>query len=210
MPRPKGSRDASYETKRRELLRKAGARLMARETVRPSLRDLAASADVTVPTLRHYFGGRSDLVDAIFEDLLRQGREGLRRQELTDQPFEESIRTYTHDLVRALKKRHQVKLSDLFAVALAEGLVDASISPATLRHVLEPTIQTLEIRLRHHIDRGEMIETDTRAAALMLVSPVLMSVLHQDQLAGATLRPMCIDSVVDAVIDAFIRAYRKT
>jgi AcrR family transcriptional regulator len=183
---------------------------MARETVRPSLRDLAASADVTVPTLRHYFGGRSDLVDAIFEDLLRQGREGLRRQELTDQPFEESIRTYTHDLVRALKKRHQVKLSDLFAVALAEGLVDASISPATLRHVLEPTIQTLEIRLRHHIDRGEMIETDTRAAALMLVSPVLMSVLHQDQLAGATLRPMCIDSVVDAVIDAFIRAYRKT
>jgi AcrR family transcriptional regulator len=209
VPRPKGSRDASYETKRRELLRKASTRLMARETVRPSLRDLAASADVTVPTLRHYFGGRSDLVDAIFEDLLRQGREGLRRQEQSEQPFEESIRAYSHDLLRALDQRHQVKLSDLFAVALAEGLLDASISRATLRHVLEPSIETLEIRLRHHIDRGEMIESDIRAAALMLLSPLLMSVLHQDQLAGASVRPMCVDSVADAVADAFVRAYRK-
>jgi AcrR family transcriptional regulator len=208
VPRPKGSRDAGYETKRRELLRKVGVRLMGREAVRPSLRDLAAAADVTVPTLRHYFGGRSDLVEAVFEDLLRQGRDGLRRQEQSEQPFEDSISDYAHDLLRALAQRHEVKLSDVFAVALAEGLVDASVGPATVRHVLEPTLETLEARLRHHIDRGEMIETDIRAAALMLLSPLLLGALHQDQLQGAVLRPMSVEAAADSIVAAFVRAYR--
>lgn len=208
VPRPKGHRDASYEAKRRELLRKMSLHMMRREVAWPSLRELAAAADVTVPTLRHYFGGRPAVVDAIFEECLRLGRDGLDAQAVSDQPFAQSMRDYAQALVRALTAVREVRLGDIFAVSLGEGLLDTSISASTLRHILDPTIETLEARLRLHISRGEMVETDTRAAALMLLSPLLLASLHQHQLQGAADRPMKLAEMADDISAAFVRAFQ--
>ena len=207
MPRPKGSRDADHETKRRELLRRMTVRMMRREVVRPSLRDLAATAEVSVPTLRHYFGGRADLFDAMLAEVLRQGRPGLDAQSHSDRPFADSIRDYAEALVRALAAPREVRLGDVFAVSLAEGLLDPEVSRSTLTHIVDPTLETLEARLRHHMDRGEMIQTDARAAALMLLSPLLLASLHQDQLQGAAVRPIALDELAADLTSAFIRAY---
>ena len=140
MSRPKGLRDADYEEKRRDLLRRMTVRIMRREVVRPSLRDLAAAAEVTVPTVKHYFGGRPQLVDAILAECLRQGREGLDAQATSDKPFAESIADYARALVSALQAERDVRLGDIFAVSLAEGLMDPQIAAATLNHILDPTI----------------------------------------------------------------------
>lgn len=209
MPRPKGSRDADHETKRRELLRRMSIRMMRREVARPSLRDLAAAAEVSVPTLRHYFGGRSDVVDAILAECLRLGRNGLDAQSQSDRPFAQSIEDYALALVRALQAPRDVRLGDVFAVSLAEGLLDAQISRSALEHIVDPTLAVLETRLRHHIDRGEMMETDVRAAALMLVSPLLVACLHQEQLNGAAVRPLGLEALATTLGDAFVRAYAK-
>ena len=210
MPRPKGTRDADYEDKRRELLRKMTVRMMRREVARPSLRELAQSADVSVPTLRHYFGARRGVVDAMLAECLRLGREGLDAQSTSEKSFDLSMRDYARTLIQALNAQREVRLGDIFAVSLAEGLVDAEISASTLSHILEPTIETLEARLLVHIARQEMIEADTRAAALMLLSPLLLASLHQDQLHGAAHRPMALEAVADDLSAAFVRAYRAT
>jgi AcrR family transcriptional regulator len=207
VPRPKGTRDADYGAKRGELLRGMSLHMMRRDSPRPSLRELAAAAGVSVPTLRHYFGARPQVIDAIFEDCLRLGREGLDAQRQSQKPFDESIHDYVDALIRALRAKRDVSLGDLIAVSLGEGLIDAAVSPSTLRHILDPTIEALEARLRLHIGRGEMIETDVRAAALMLVSPILLATLHQDQMRGAATSPIRLEDSARAMAEAFVRAY---
>jgi AcrR family transcriptional regulator len=184
--------------------------MMRRETPRPSLRELASAAGVSVPTLRHYFGARPQVIDAIFEECLRLGRDGLDAQRRSEKPFDDSIHDYSRALIRALAMEREVRLGDLIAVSLGEGLLDVGISRSTLQHIIDPTIEALEARLRTHIERGEMIDTDARAAALMLVSPLLLASLHQDQLHGAAHHPMCLETTAETVSAAFVRAYRAT
>ena len=181
--------------------------MMHRKAPRPSLRELAAAAGVTVPTLRHYFGPRPKVVEAIFEECLRLGRDGLDAQGRSDRPFEESIEDYTRALIGALRAEHDVKLGDIFAVSLGEGLLDPGVSASTLRFIIDPTVDTLENRLGDHIARGEMIETDARAAALMLISPLLLAFLHQEQMCGASTRPLSLDALAETLAAAFVRAY---
>ncbi len=207
MPRPKGSRDANHETKRRELLHRMTVRMMRREVVRPSMRELASSAQVSVPTLRHYFGGRGELMAAMLAECLRQGRQGLDAQSRSDQPFAQSMQDYALALVRALAAPRDVRLGDVFAVSLAEGLLDPEVSRPALEFIIDPTLETLEARLRVHMARGEMIQTDARGAALMLLSPLLLASLHQDQLKGAAHRPLALEALAADLSAAFVRAY---
>ncbi len=207
MSRPKGARDSDHEAKRRDLLAKMSRRMMRRSPARPSLRNLAAAADVSVPTLRHYFGGRPAVIDAILAECLRLGREGLDAQNQSPKPFADSIHDYAQDLVLALTAARDVRLGDVFAVSLAEGMLDADVSRSTLTHIVDPTLKALEIRLGHHMDRGEMTRSDARSAALMLVSPLLLACLHQNQLGGAAVRPLSLDLLTRDVATAFVRAF---
>ncbi|WP_419253559.1 TetR/AcrR family transcriptional regulator [Caulobacter sp. ErkDOM-YI] len=207
MSRPKGSLAADHETKRRDLLTKMTTRLMHRQAARPSLRDLAGAAEVSVPTLRHYFGGRQAVVDAVLADCLRVGRDGLDAQRSSDRPFAESIQGYAEALIRALQAPRPVKLGDIFAVSLAEGFLDPQIGASALNHIVEPTLQVLEARLEEHMRRGEMIQADARAAGLMLLSPLLVACLHQDQLNGTHVRPLSTQDLALSVSEAFVRAY---
>jgi AcrR family transcriptional regulator len=187
-----------------------GVQLMRRDEGALSLRDLSAAAGVAIPTLRHYFGGRAEVVDAIFEDCLRQGNRRLEHVRQPDGPFAQSVHAYVHDLVFALEQKRDVPLGDLIAVSLAEGFFDTRISASTIEHVLDPTIDALEARLRTHIERGEMAPCAPRAAALMLLSPILLAALHQHQLNGAALRPLSLETVAEEVAAAFLRAYALT
>ncbi len=209
MPRPKGTRDADYGIRRSELLRGMSRHMMRRDSPHPSLRELASAAGVSVPTIRHYFGARPQVVDAIFEECLKLGQEGLVAQRNAEKPFAESIRDYSTALIHALAASREVCLGDLFAVALGEGLLDVGVSRSTLRHIIDPTISVLEDRLRAHIVHGDMIDTDVRAAAMMLISPLLLASLHQHQLSGDRDRPMSLSATTEAVSAAFIRAYGR-
>ncbi|PTS89270.1 TetR/AcrR family transcriptional regulator [Caulobacter sp. HMWF009] len=207
--RPRGSRDADHEAKRRDLLGRMATRLMSRTVARPSLRDLAAAAEVSVPTLRHYFGSRQAVVDAVMAECLRRGREGLEALRHSDLPFADSIRLYADSLVRALQAPRDVVLGDVFAVSLAEGVMDPDVGISALNHIIEPTLQVLEARLQVHVQRGEMIPVDVRAAGLMLLSPLLLASLHQNQLQGSHVRPLALEALAAAVSDGFVRAYGR-
>lgn len=211
MARTKGARNADYEAKRRELLGRLLPRFVDRAQGRPSFRQFAAAAGVTMPTLKHYFGDRSDVVAAVLEDYRRQG-EG--RLQLISQPagdFETSIHDFAQELVDGLQaSAGPVRLGDVVSASLAEGLMDPEISPIALSCILDPAIEALERRLRAHIARGEMWETtDVRAAALALLAPILLAVLHQDQMQGAGRHPIALPDLAQEVAAAFVRAYRR-
>ena len=207
MSRPKGSRDGDHEAKRRDLLARMTLHMVRRDGARPSLRELAGAAGVSVPTLRHYFGDRSQTIDAVLAECLRRGRPGLDAQRSSDKPFAQSIADYAADLVLALTAPKTVRLGDVFAISLAEGFLDPSLGSATLTHILDPTIEALRVRLAEHVQRGEMIATDLRAAAMVLVSPLLMACLHQQQLRGHVTSPLEMPRLVEDVVAAFVRAY---
>jgi len=207
LSRPKGARDGDYDDKRSVLLRRITARLMRRETARPSFRQLAEAGDVSVPTLRHYFGDRPTLMAAILETYLEAGRRGLEAVAEPTGNLETSIRDYCAALLTAMRAPREARLGDVFAVSIAEGLLDAEIGPSTLRYIVDPSVDVLRRRLDAHVARGEMIATDTRAAALFLISPLLLAILHQDHLGGRDTSPVDLPAAFDSICAAFLRAY---
>jgi AcrR family transcriptional regulator len=203
MAKTKGAKSGRHDEKRAALLRSFRERLIAPNLPPPSLRELVAAAGVSMPTVRHYFGRREELITALLEDFGRQGAIYLERARTTDLPFAASMA----DLARAISTALSVGLLEIHTLGLREGLCNDPVGPAYLMHVLEPTILAIEDRLRLHQSRGEMRAADTRVAALGLLSPLVLAHLHQGELGGKKTRPLDIDIFLAAHCEAFVRAY---
>jgi hypothetical protein len=100
-------------------------------------------------------------------------------------------------------------LGSLHRIGLSEGLRHSATALDYLVDVLEPTLQALEKRLQASIEHGLIIECDTRHAALALVSPLLLALLHQHDLGGTRCRPLSVPNLIDEQVNMFARAYRK-
>jgi AcrR family transcriptional regulator len=174
---------------------------------RPSLRQLAVAAAVTAPTLQHYFGDRAGAVAALLEEYDRLSEARLKRMAEPRGPFAESMRAFAQDFVAALQARGPVRLGDMLAASLCEGLADPLVSPHALREIIDPAVDALAGRLQRHMAAGEMREGDVRTASLMLVSPLLLAVLHQDQMNGRAIRPLALEPTAEAMAAAFVRAF---
>ena len=205
MPRPKGARDAGYPAKRSALLRKLSSRLAAWDETHPSLRQLAVAAQVTVPTLRHYFGSREDLVEAVFGEFRRLGDPYLAESARPKGALGPSIRSYLDELIRAMTQ--EANLGDVFAVGLAEGMLNRRLGPAYLANMTDPLIDALAQRLSAHQARGEMVAADPVNAALMLIAPVVVACNHQNQMNGRPGRPLDVDRLAEEMTEAFVRAF---
>jgi AcrR family transcriptional regulator len=207
LPRTKGVKNADYEIKRRELLDRMLPRFARLDLEPPSLRQLAAAAEVTAPTLQHYFGDRTGVLAALLEEYRRSGEARLSMVAQASGPFAASIRDFAHSFVFGLQAGSAVRPGDVLAASLREGLADRQISPFALTHIVDPAVDALAARLEEHAARGEMMRTDLHAAALMLLSPLLLAVLHQDQMNGRRSRQIGLAALADEISSAFVRAY---
>jgi AcrR family transcriptional regulator len=207
VPRAKGVKNADYGVKRRELLDRMLPRFARLDLERPSLRQLAAAAEVTAPTLQHYFGDRTGVVAALLEEYRHRGEERLGFVALASGGFAQSMREFAHSFIFGMRAGSGVRLGDMLAASLCEGIADPGVSPYALTHIIDPAVDALTARLAVHAERGEMVGTDLRAAALMLLSPLMVAVLHQDQMQGRISRHMELDALADEVSAAFVRAY---
>lgn len=207
MPRAKGVKNADYEAKRRELLDRMLPRFARLDQERPSLRQLAAAAEVTAPTLQHYFGDRTGVVAAMLQEYRRRGETRLGLVAQANGDFAGSMRDFARGLVMGMQAGAAVRLGDVMAASLCEGLGDPQVSPLALSYIIDPAVDALVARLEQHAARGEMIQADLRAAALMLLSPLLLAVLHQDQMNGRESRHIELAGLADEVSSAFVRAY---
>ncbi len=178
---------------------------MRMDDTRPSLRQLAAAADVTVPTLRHYFGTREKLVEAVLVEYRRMGDPYIKLSRQPEGPLPESIRAYLKYLLAMLTEFPF--LGDVFAMGLVEGLFNHKLGPVCSATMVDPMVEALEARLIAHQERGEMIEGDVRYGAMMLISPVLMGCHHQFQMYGRRSRPMELDAMIENLAQVFVRSY---
>ncbi len=207
MPRPKGARDADYAVKRSALLRKLSARLIELDDTRPSLRQLALAAGVTVPTLRHYFGDREDLVEAVLEEIFVHGELYLERGAEPYGDLDHSVRAFLRSFADCLVG--DAKLGHKIAIAFLEGFYSTRLGPAALNYVIEPPLQAMEKRLAAHQERGELGDVDLRCAALMLISPLVVASMHQTQMSGDSVRPLDFAPLIDAAASSFMKAYGR-
>ena len=179
-------------------------RLARRNETRPSLRQLAEAAEVTAPTLRHYFGGRDEIVQAVLLEYRRLGDGFIREAAEPKGGFDESVRHFLTSLIQGMQRG---PVADLFAVGFVEGLMNEKLGPACLSSVVDPTVDALTQRLEAHQARGEMRPANARHAALILISPLLLASHHQIQMFGKAERPLDMPAMVEDLAAAFIRAF---
>jgi len=207
MSRPVGARNALFEERRTALIARARERLSLQSGESPSFRELALAAGVSVATLRHYFGTREALIKAVFAHYLREGQRHLQRTRALDIGDEDFAVSITDFLQRVVRGWTVGFVGSLHRIGLAEGLRHPGTALDYLQDVLEPTLQALEARLEASVLRGEIIDCDTRHAALMLLSPLLLALLHQHDLGGTRCRPLALPALIDEHVKVFVRAY---
>jgi AcrR family transcriptional regulator len=204
MGRPRGARSPDYDKKRGELIERLTDHALSADIHRASLRELAAAAGVSVPTLRHYFGDREGAVSVIMECIAARGKPYIAFVASPGGDFASSVRGYL-DLSR-LGMEHGG-----FARAHAFGIVEGSgaepLGVAYLETLLEPSLTALQTRLESHVQSGEMRKCDTRAAAIHLFAPLMVLMLHQQILNGTKTHPIDLSGFVNDIAASFIRAY---
>ena len=202
--RPRGSRNASYHLRRAELLERVTQRLCERETGWPTMRELAAAAGCSVSTLSHYFGRRDDLVRAVLDHIAVGTQDQLEATRMPEGPFAVSIHAAASRAAAAL---YDPRISRLLAMGLIESLSARSIGPPFLDTMLDPFVAALAERLDAHVARGEMRPTDTRMAAMNIISPIMIAALHQRELGGASSNPLDASDHTGWVAAAFVTAF---
>lgn len=206
MSRTRGARNADYDERRSALIERLRGRLADRGAGQASMRELAASAEVSVPTLTHYFGGRDDVIAAVLEHSLEAGQEHLAYAATPQGSFASSIR----QLLDYAALGHRFGVSELHRIGLTEGIGHPGLGPAYVEKTLEPTLQAIEKRLSAHVAAGEMREANVRHAALQLLAPLLFAQLHQHELGGDRCRPLDTEQFIVDHADMFVRAYGMT
>lgn len=207
MGRPGGARNADYLATRAALVKRLAKRLARPDGARASLRELATASKISVATLQHYFGDRAGVITAVLEAAHVAGTPHLTAVASANLgPLRASLEWFLQYLLLGLVDG---KVAELHELGLAVGVRDDALGPAYLEHILEPTQQALEARLARHAAVGDLVPCDLRVAALALLAPVLVAVLHQHSLGGTRCRPLYLEGFVANHLDAFLRAYEQ-
>jgi AcrR family transcriptional regulator len=204
MTRPRGSQNARHPEKRLELLRHVRKSLTVTGNDKLTFSELAESAGVSIPTLRHYFGTRSKLIAEVFEEVNKEGQRHMLAASKPVLPFPESVMQAAEEIMAGVRYGRMDKIHTL---GLTEGLGDGELGPAYLQQILEPGLQSLEARFLVHQERGDMVSCSVRYAAIDFAAPLLVANLHQRGLGGSSVRPMEMHEFVRSHVSMFIRAY---
>lgn len=203
MGRPAGRRNTDFDRARADLLDRLAQGFLGSQQPLASFNEFAAVAGVSRATLRHYFGARDELVAAV----LGRFREiGDALQLSGPQGFPDlgcELAWYVHNVVEAWR----AGLGRVLSRGMAAGLGHPQLGPAYVASLLEPLLQKTEARLAAHVRAGRLGPGDPRHAALELISPAVLALLHQDALFGAHSRPLDVDAFVTAHVERFLRAW---
>lgn len=208
MARTRGARNLDYAEQRLLLARKVRDGVMTGPGPKSSLREMAAAAGTSVTRLRHYFGDRAGVLQAVMESARVDFSPYLvRATVIVPGDVRASLKQYFSGFQVAWFK---FGVGRFEAFALAAGLTEARLGPSYVEQQLEPLLQTLEHLLQRHVERGNLEPLDTRAAALQLLAPVVLGLFHQDSLGGSRCRPLDLPAFTEGHVEMFLRAYRPT
>lgn len=200
-----GAKNADHVAKRQRMVARIAPVIMRAAPERPSLREMAKAAGVSVNNLRHYFGTREGVLEAVFEAMGLAGKPYIERAiGFTSMPPAEGLEQLLVELAGAWTPD---KLGGLHGSGISEGLGSASLGPAYVEHLLEPTLAVVEAMLDIWQARGEIVDCDTRVGALALLSPLLMALIHQRGLGGEAVRALDLPAFIAEHVRRWIDGY---
>lgn len=205
MGRAPGQRNPNFEAKRAALCRMMVPGLIEGGRA-ATLKSLAARAEVSVPTLRHYFDDREGVIMAVMAQAHQDYSDTFDADGVPEgMDVSASLNQYLTGFVQGWVHS---PLNTLVLGSLTAGMESESLGLASLDHVIEPTLHLIERRLADHIARGELhSECDPRHGALMLFSPMLVALMHQHHLQGASYRPLDVQALLHDVVARFVTAH---
>ena len=202
-----GAKNADHGSKRAAMVAAIAPVVMRAAPERPSLREMAKAAGVSVNNLRHYFGTREGVLEAVFEGMGVAGEPYIRRAiGFTELPVALGLRRLLEEIVSAWTPD---ELGGLHRSGISEGLGSEELGPAYVQHLLEPTLAVVEHMLEIWAERGEVEITkpQLRTAGLALMGPVLLALLHQRGLGGTRCRPLEFPEFLDCHVEGFLRGW---
>ncbi len=206
MGRRAGSKNLDHDRTRVEIVSRLTDQILSSRRTNLSFRELAETAGVAPSTLRHYFADREAVLLGVLERVHDLGLRYVAEGATADHgAAPESLRWFLGFLVegwsRGVGRAHEL--------GLTEGIGEASLGPAYLRMLLEPTLHAAEARIALHMARGEIGPCDVRVAAVELLAPVVVVLLHQRALGGAAVRHLEIGPFLDEHVGRFLRAFAQ-
>lgn len=204
MPRQPGTRNAHFDDKRRALARAVrGVWLVGGPGM--SMRELAEASGASLTNLRHYFGDRDGLYEAVLAECEADAQPILAAvTTLRGDDAQTALHGFLTDLV--IGWRH-FGVNRIHAVGLAEGLGQGRRGRAYVNHILEPSLQAAERLFDALIAAGRLPPMPAREAALALVAPVLLALLHQHALHGDQCRPLDVDAFIVRHVRGFLHGW---
>jgi len=203
--RPSGTRSKTHDDRRRDIIARLAKRLALPGAMHASYRELASASGESISTLQHYFGRREDILVAVLEESHHQAAPYLDHVRTPLPDFEASVRDVV-DYVRL--GFEQFDLGDIYAIGFVEGIRNESIGSATVHQLLEPTIDAVAQRLERHQSLEQMRpEILARHAAVLLLSPMIVILLHQNELGGKQTHPAEMAGFINDHVAAFVRAH---
>jgi AcrR family transcriptional regulator len=204
MPRPSGHRNADYEATRAALLTRLHDALLKADGVRLSFRQMSDAAGVSSTTLRHYFQSREQVIAEVLALSHRAGLPYLHAAATQPTP---ALRPSLHWFLDYVVQGWRAGVGAVHGLGLTEGIGHSALGPAYVTEILEPSLQAAETRLARHVAAGELAPCDVRQAAIALLGPLLVALLHQDSLGGTRCRPLDLDAFCREHIKRFVRAF---
>ncbi len=184
--RTRGAKNADFEASKSAIVRTVAGFVIS--TPGPhSFRSLAAASGLNTGTVRHYFGDAAGLIREVLKQLHSNAEPFLRKAK-QDVPADahEACLQFLMSVVFAWRQG----LGAIHQLGMLYGLSNKDFGPSYLELVLEPTLATAEVRFASLVERGVILPTDVRAAALSLVAPVVLALMHQDAFGGGAVHPL--------------------
>lgn len=206
MARTPGARNEGYFERRDEMLRTLVPALLREGPGTLSLRRMAEHAQVSVSTLRHYFGDRTGVLTAVYEHLHDEARPYLdATSRVQGDDVRAELKRFLEGLVAAWRR---FEVGRMHVLGLGEGFADETLGMAYVNDLLEPTVTTAERFLADLDDHGMLRVDHPRSAALALISPLVVALLHQDPLHGDQCRPLDLPAFIDHHVEGFCDGHR--
>ncbi|TGL72484.1 TetR/AcrR family transcriptional regulator [Leptospira jelokensis] len=207
MTRPEGSKNEDYEVKRNKILESLFQKLVQKKFREfPSFRNVAKLLNVSPPTLKHYFQSRNGVMTALLTHIEIKGEAYLEKILVPEGNGKESIYKLLQYITSGFESG---PVGTIHQFGLSHGMGEKELGPSYLVHLFEPLLDAVERRLILHQKQNELIECEPRVAALFLISPLFLVLLHQKKLGGHKVRPLNIDEYLHNHTDIFWKAFAK-
>lgn len=186
----------------RERLLQAALRLFAAQGyAKASTREIAASADVNVASIRYYFGDKAGLYRAVFTEPLGSARDDIPLYDRDDFTLEQSLHEFFASFLEPLKRGDLVQLC--MRLHFREMLEPTGVWEEEIDDGIKPAHAALVNVLCRHLDLNQP-DDDVHRVAFAIAGLAVHLFVGRDVIAAIQPRMLADAKAVDAWVERLV------